>query len=331
MQILRTTSLPMAAALVFMAAATGPDAQPAPTMPALSHAFGYYDVRIGRPVVVGAPGDPVGDGRDSVWSWSGTAWDFVAASGPTGRTNAGIAYERARERAVVAGGARQVTAGQWQIVGDSWATEAGTWKRIGDIPARDHNTLVETRGGGVLMFGGIPSDRSAAWPGDTWELRGDSWRQVATEGPGGRGRTAMAFDRARGEVVLFGGVTGPNPDQSQTFLADTWTWNGARWRKVAEAGPRGRYAHAMVFDERRKVVLLFSGAGAHRGAPLADMWQWDGKTWTEIPLGGASPGHRYQPVMVYDAARGRTVLVGGLGGHGDTWEWDGTRWHRVAP
>jgi hypothetical protein len=33
--------------------------------------------------------------------------------------------------------------------------------------------------------------------------------------------------------------------------------------------------------------------------------------------------------MVYDAARDRTVLYGGIGGPADTWEWDGFRWRRV--
>jgi hypothetical protein len=303
------------------------DAQPA-AMPTLGHAVGYYDSRLRRVVVVGESGDPTGDARDRVWSWNGATWDLVAGSGPSGRTNAGAAYDRARRRAVVAGGARKGADGQWQVVGDTWMSSDGTWARGGDIPARDHNTLVETRDGGVLMFGGIGGDRAAPWPTDTWELRDAAWVRVATEGPGGRGRTAMALDRARNEVVLFGGVSPPAADQSQTFLADTWIWNGTSWRKAAEGGPRGRYAHAMTYDERRRVVLLYSGAGSHKGAPLADLWQWDGRAWSEIPLSGTTPGHRYQPVMVYDAARDRTVLVGGLGGHDDTWEWDGTRWRR---
>ena len=312
--------------------AAGLFAQPAPaSMPVLAHAVGYYDPQLRRVVVVGDAGDPTGDARDRVWSWAGTRWELVTPSGPAGRTNAGGAYDRAGRRAVVAGGARKGADGEWRIVGDSWTTRDGRWSPAGDIPARDHNTLVETRGGGVLLFGGIAADRGAPWPSDTWELRDRGWSRIATDGPGGRGRTAMAFDRARHEVVLFGGVSGPGPDQSQTFLSDTWIWNGSTWRKAADGGPRGRYAHAMAFDERRGVVLLFSGAGAHKGTPLEDLWQWDGKAWTEIPLTGPTPGHRYQPVMVYDAARERTVLVGGLGGHDDTWEWDGTRWSRVAP
>ena len=130
-------------------------------------------------------------------------------------------------------------------------------------------------------------------------------------------------------MVLFGGVSAPpGPKQPQIFFSDTWTWDGGRWHKAADGGPRGRYAHGMVFDERAGVVLLYSGAAAHRDAPLTDMWQWDGARWSEIRLEGPTPGYRYQPVMVYDRARGRTVLYGGIAGPGDTWEWDGQRWRQ---
>ncbi len=183
--------------------------------------------------------------------------------------------------------------------------------------------------GGILLFGGIPADRSGPWPADTWTLQDDDWKRLASDGPPGRGRAALVYDRKRGRVVLFGGVSAPpGPKQPQIFFSDTWTWDGGRWHKAADGGPRGRYAHGMVFDERAGVVLLYSGAAAHRDAPLTDMWQWDGARWSEIRLEGPTPGYRYQPVMVYDRARGRTVLYGGIGGPGDTWEWDGQRWRQ---
>jgi hypothetical protein len=181
------------------------------------------------------------------------------------------------------------------------------------------------------MYGGIPADRSGPWPTDTWVLREDGWTRVATDGPPGRGRAALVYDSKRQLVVLFGGVSAASgPNQPQTFLSDTWTWDGARWQKVADGGPRGRYAHGMVFDERAGVILLYGGAAAHRDAPLSDMWQWDGSRWTEIRLTGPTPGHRYQPVMVYDRARDKTVLYGGIGGASDTWEWDGQQWRQAT-
>ena len=37
----------------------------------------------------------------------------------------------------------------------------------------------------------------------------------------------MAYDAARGKVVLFGGYDG------QTNLADTWEWDGQAWTCLA--------------------------------------------------------------------------------------------------
>ena len=325
-------NMPLRTALVLAAAAWSavPVPQPpASTSPRTDHALGYYDARLGRVVLIGAPGDPADGSRDSVWSWSGAQWDSVTETGPPGRVNAGAAYDASRGVAIVAGGARKTSPTAWSAVADSWEGDRNGWKPIADIQARDHNSLVEDVSGAVLMFGGIPPERSAPWPSDTWLLRDGTWMRVATDGPGGRGRAALAFDRKRNEVVLFGGVGAPSgAGQVQTFFDDTWIWNGKSWRKSPATGPRGRYAHAMAFDERAGVVLLYSGAAAHRDAPLTDMWQWDGERWTEIAMTGPTPGYRYQPVMVHDRARGKTVMYGGIAGVNDTWEWDGRRWER---
>lgn len=318
-------------ALVVAGAFHQPADPPAPVSPRTDHAVGYYDPSLERVVVIGAAGDPREATRDAVWSWNGTRWEPVAAAGPPGRVNAAAAYHSRGNFAVVAGGARKRADDTWGVVADSWVSSRDGWRPVGDVPARDHHSMSEDADGRVVLFGGIPADRGAAWPNDTWRLEGERWTRVATDGPPARGRAALAFDRARNHVVLFGGASASSgPADPQRFLGDTWVWNGHGWRKAADDGPPGRYAHGMVYDERRRVVLLYSGAAAHRGAPLSDLWQWDGTRWTEIRPDGPGPGHRYQPVMVYDRKRARTVLYGGIGGSSDTWEWDGVRWTAMA-
>jgi len=306
----------------------------APSGPRLERAVGYYDARLQRVVLVGGSGQPQTGLRDQVWSWNGRRWEIVTMSGPPSRTNAAGAYDLSSGKGVVAGGStRSADGSKWEVLGDSWSGDRENWNRIGDIAPRDHQSMVTDGSGRVLLFGGIPAGRSGPWPTDTYQLGSDGWTRVASDGPAGRGRTAVAFDSARRQVVLFGGVTAPSgPQGQQTFLNDTWIWQDERWRKVGESGPPGRYAHAMVFDERARVVLLYSGSAAHSKAPLTDMWQWDGQRWSEVPQNGPTPGHRYQPVMVYDRARGKTVLYGGLGeSKDDTWEWDGQRWQEIRP
>lgn len=295
--------------------------------PVLDHVAGAFDAVRGRVVIVGGAGDPLAESRDQVWSWSGTTWERDPLPGPAARGTASAAYHPNRHALIVAAGAQKVDEKSWRVGGDTWSGNSREWRRLGDAPARDHHALSHDATGGVLLFGGIGADRSARWPTGTWRLDDETWTQVGSSGPSARARTAMVYDTARRLVVLFGGVSEPEAGtQTQTFLSDTWTWDGRTWSRVATEGPRGRYAHGMVFDERAGVVLMYGGAAAHRNAPLQDMWQWDGRTWSEIPLSGATPGHRYQPVMVYDRARQRTVLVGGAPGSSDTWEWDGVRW-----
>ena len=306
--------------------------------PRTRRALGYYDTALRRVVVVGGP-ERLREAprRDRVWSWTGTGWEAMTDSGPPAAGNAAIAYDPRRGTAFFTGGARLAAHDTTiAIVGETWQGGTTGWRPLtgSDITPRDHHAMVfdEARQA-LLLFSGLRGDRSNPWPNDTWELRPEGWVRVATDGPLGRGRMGLAYDARRRQVVLFGGAgASPGPNQPQPFFGDTWVWEGEGWRKVAESGPPGRYAHGMVYDERAGVVLLYSGAAAHRGAPLADMWQWDGERWTEIALTGPTPGHRYSPVMVYDRARGVTVLYGGADGAGDeVWEWDGRAWKAIRP
>lgn len=309
----------------------------ATTGPGAERGVGFYDPTRQRVVLVGGSGQAKFAARDRVWSWTGTRWEPVTDSGPSARGNANAAYDTHRQVAVVSGGmTRSANDSSFEVVGDTWEGNQAAWRRIigTDIAPRDHHAMVYDEGrSAVLLFGGMLGDRSAPWPTDTWELGKDGWTRIATAGPAGRGRSALAYDTVRRQIVLFGGVgASPAPGEPQPFFGDTWVRDDKGWRMVAEDGPPGRYAHGMVFDERAGVVLLYGGSAAHRNAPLSDMWQWDGTRWTEIRLSGPTPGHRYQPVMVYDQARGRTVLYGGLQGSADdTWEWNGRQWREIRP
>lgn len=92
--------------------------------------------------------------------------------------------------------------------------------------------------------------------------------------------------------------------------------------------PRGG-AHAMAYDARRGLTLLYGD----RGADAAVLWGWDGTRWQAFP--GSGPGIRRHIKLAYDASRDRLVLFGGLDDSGrlfyaDTWEWDGSAWTQVA-
>jgi len=149
--------------------------------------------------------------------------------------------------------------------------------------------------------------------------------------PGAREGHAMAYDSARGKVVLFGGAT------SAGYMNDTWEWDGAAatWTDRTPAGdsPSPRILHAMAYDSSRARTVLYGGASGDDGT-----WEWDGVagTWNNRTPGGGSLGHRERHAMAYDASRGKVVLFGGESNAGlepATWEWDGAAgaWTNVTP
>jgi VCBS repeat protein/HYDIN/CFA65/VesB family protein/thrombospondin type 3 repeat protein len=144
--------------------------------------------------------------------------------------------------------------------------------------------------------------------------------------PSARNGAGMAYDSARGRVVLFGG------NGSDGLLADTWEWDGSLWlRRTTAVSPPARNRPGMAYDSVRERVVLFGGTG--RAGTLGDTWEWDGTQWQEASP-AVSPVPRYGLGMAFDATRSRTVIFGGTsstGSTGDTWEWDGTDWVERTP
>jgi cysteine-rich repeat protein len=147
-----------------------------------------------------------------------------------------------------------------------------------------------------------------------------------------RMETAMAYDAARGKVVLFGGqwpIAGVYTDQ-------TWTFDGGVWAQLRVAGPSARGRATMVYDANRKVIVLFGGRSL---ATLFDeTWEWNGREWKNVTPTGQRPSPREYFALAYDAARKRVVLFGGNSSIDnstppldDTWEWNGTTWTNVSP
>jgi len=243
---------------------------------------------------------------------------------PGGRTGHALVYDAARGKLVLFGGNdgsnRQDT---WE-----WDGAAGTWTErtpSGPKPSAryDHAMEYDSARGRVVMFGGYDGNVKQ----DIWEWDGatGTWtdRTPAGTKPTARQSPAIAYDSARGRVVVFGGTGLGN-------WQDTWEWDGTTgtWTERTLSGekPSARQYHAMTYDRGRGRVLLFGGSY------MQDTWEWDGVSgiWTERVISGAKPSVRQGHTVAYDSARGRVVLFGGSYLDGaerflqDTWEWDGT-------
>ena len=302
------------------------------------HALVFHE-QLRTLVLLGGDPRPHENKTMDLWTWDGARWAPLSTEGPPARLLTGAAFDAARSRIVVFGGLHNRTS-----LRDTWEWDASAgWRAAADTAspsARDHLAMAFDKERGVsVMFGGARfvarGEVQPPWPTDTWEWNGGAWRLSAARGPAGRARTAMVYDAARGRVLLYGGIgESPAEGQPQPFFDDTWAYDGTAWTQLSNTGPGARYAHAMAYDARAGVVLLYGGATMTEY--FQDMWQWDGERWSEIELSGPTPGPRYSPAMAYDPVRGRVVLHGGYNGANndalnDVWEWDGLRWHDVTP
>lgn len=262
-----------------------------------------------------ADGDPFAD----TWTFDGTRWERVCgdpsagpadACGPDARVLPGLADTRSG--AVLYGGTPTFgDDASNRPTGDEWAFDASTreWVPVcgsGLLPAcapgpRGMHAMAG-QGGRIVLFGGMtlvdPDAGTYGIADDTW-VSGDAGRTWSRTcgggspacGPGPRVGASMAWDGAR--FILFGGYVGGLDDGSP--VADTWTFDGARWTPVCGTGalpacgpaarPFAGISGPGTFRGDEPRALLIGGVdpwGDGAGFFL-DAWLWDGSTWTGQP------------------------------------------------
>jgi hypothetical protein len=153
-------------------------------------------------------------------------------------------------------------------------------------------------------------------------------RSVAGSKPPPLASHVMTYHAKLQQVVMFGGS-----DPDRTPSGTLWGWDGSRWNVLSDDGPEARLHTAIAYDSRRDRLVLFGGI-KDRETSFGDTWEWNGETWREVATGDNGPGIRDHHAMVYDEARGVTVLFAGQDDEhdyrGDTWTWNGSKWSQVA-
>ncbi len=254
-----------------------------------------------------------------------------------------------RNRLVLFGGYTFFPApGQSNFLQDTWEWNGSSWSRFSTPapPPRYSGSMVFDPVRNVtLLFGGYGPGRVIYH--DLWSWNGQTWTEVShappstcaasnTTWPCARYGHTMAFDYARGVVVMHGGHN--NPDwEDINYLNDTWEWDGTSWARRSTANsPPPRKDSALAYDSRRNVCVLFGGMiNPVTNARLQDTWEYDGNNWVNRTPASGSPALRDSHSFAYDASRGVCVLFGGNGsaelpGVNDAlWEWNGNAWTRV--
>lgn len=242
-----------------------------------------------------------------------------------------MAFDAARSEVVLFGGANYAES---RVFADTWSWDGTSWteRHPAHSPAaRDWPALAydDALGEVVLFGGGIPG--AAANSDETWTWDGSDWSEQQPEwSPPGRHSAAMAYDAARGLLVLFGGLG------QGGYLNDTWTYDGRTWTPVCgvdalpACGPPPGLGNAMAYDPLHQQIVMFGGSNGDNYT-----WTWDGSGWTLQQPAQSPPAPQFG-TLVFDAALGQIVLVGsdlpGFGTVGnELWGWDGSDWRQLQP
>ena len=209
----------------------------------------------------------------------------------------------------------------------------------------------------VVVFGGY--DHAYNRYNEVWEYYPayQVWRNSTPSSgaaPVPRSGSTVAYDSARGRVLLFGGL-----DDARGYLGDTWEWdcNARTWTQVATSGtpgvnkPTPRQGVRMVYDAAGDRYVLFGGVDASQF--FRDTWTFNPstRTWSLLSTTTSSGNGRLLRgrtfhAMSFAGGPNRLFLFGGLGfdndfpypgGTGavknfeDVWELVGTVWTDRTP
>jgi hypothetical protein len=244
-----------------------------------------YDAKRERIVLFGGQ---VGAGSlADTWEYDGNDWTKIAtAATPPERVAHALVFYPSRGRIVLFGGtdfkSRRTFNDTWEYDGKNW-TEL---KPANAPEGRFHHALAfDAKRKQLVLFGGnaavppLDSEKfKAGQRNDTWIFDGRDWRAAAAPGaPPKRDHHALAFDFGTKKVVLFGGFAGGFTDG--TYLGDTWTWDGKRWRELTlKQSPAARAGKpGMAADEKARRLILFGGGSPQKA--LNDLWFFKAENW----------------------------------------------------
>jgi len=259
---------------------------------------------------------------DDTWAYDGATWtQLTPATVPPPRWGHRMVLDSRRARIVMFGGRSPTLTA---TANDTWEWNGTDWTQVmtanAPSPRAFYSMAFDERRGKVVLFG-TQSGSTFAGGDETWEYDGTDWALIPTPTtPPGLETPAMAYDKGRGVVVMFGGWNG----QSGTLYNSTWEYDGNEWtQRATPTAPIARYRASCVYDDARGRIVVYGGFG--NATALTDTWEYDGNDWTQVANIG--PVMSTEGMMAYDVVRQQSYFFGGSGPTGisnETWNYTGT-------
>ncbi|MFN0131699.1 MAG: hypothetical protein ACKVW3_04075 [Phycisphaerales bacterium] len=266
------------------------------------HAMAYDSTRGVVVLFGGSASSTSSSSLSDTWEWNGSAWTLRASGGTPARTSMKMTFDSARKRTVMFGGytASGANSGEtWEWDGSAWTLAATT----GPLRRYAHGLTYDSHRGRTVLHGGTHYTSTVyIRQRDTWEWNGAAWTLVFEEGPL-RSSHALTFDSSQNRTVLYGGS-----NESGFLTSETWEWDGMSWLLAGTAGP-SLSSPALAYDTIQNRTILAAGWRPQNTHDI-DTWERIGATW--LKRANTGPLSRSSAEMVFDAARGRLVLFGGL-------------------
>jgi uncharacterized protein (TIGR03437 family) len=260
--------------------------------------------------------DASGD-RNDLWAYSvdNQQWTQVRPVGqaPDPRHGHTVTLDPVRRRIIVVAGQGA------RFFGDAWAydIQANVWRQLtgnsdGPLPRYGHSGIYDAKRDRIIISHGFTSEQGRY--DDTWalDLASSTWRDISPVGtrPLRRCLHHAVYVAQSDQMLLYGGCSsgyGPCPQ------GDLWSLDfaGNQWTQIVTAGsPPPRLWYGMVFDDNRKLLVLFGGLD---GEALNDTWEYDpaAPSWKQITPGGDVPTPRYRLEATFASDLGAAFFFGG--------------------
>jgi hypothetical protein len=210
---------------------------------------------------------------DDTWEWDGREWKQIKVRGPIARAHSLGAYDYKNNVVLIFGGF-----GPAGVLKDSWSFDGKKWQLMnaeGPENCLPHGMIYdETRQAIVMITVALDSNPSTGKPtNEMWEWTGMLWKKLPDPTPSIVGLQAFAAWDKDNILCYDGNLTSTNS-------GTTWKYDTGKWIADSLSGPGPRMGHVMVFDKRRRAVVLFGG-GIEKER-FNDTWEWGGKKWLRV-------------------------------------------------
>src|SRR5262249_6415135 len=151
---------------------------------------------------------PFGDYTET-WEYDGITWtQAMPATSPPPLSSLNMVFDERRGRCVLCAGPRAISSTGNLL--QTWEWDGVNWLRMTSATTPTNVYLFslayDSVRGRTVCFGGCTDSGSQSATNQTWEWDGSAWTQrLPAVSPPPRFGQAMAFDRARGRLVMHGG------------------------------------------------------------------------------------------------------------------------------